>query len=359
MSLTISKAELTGVFLESIAYGVYLMVFNQCMVVLKKRHSRPSDYLVGTAVSLFILITAHLVIDILRNMEAFTSDYPNPNTYYEKYNTWQNILKSSLYVAVTLVSDAFILYRSFILWGRNYLIAAFPFLLFISDIGIGVFWVYTLSLVVPGENVFVDALSVRVKTFYTITLAMNVICTSLIAFKILKIQKVVAPFAKATEDQISRLVPIIVESGSAYSAFLVVMIGTYTSQSPAMFIFLNSMSPIIVSSVYFNFTICSPYIRHRASWYFSSVIVRVGLGLSHGDSHHSGTLSSRDIRWITRASSRLPNSQQIYSAPFPDGGVQVSLQQTTHTHTDGFPDDIENDISSAGGEYKSPSFHAM
>ena len=74
MALTIPKAELTGVFLESLAYGfvipslsmfhadldlgVYLMVFNQCMFVLRKRHSRPSDYLVGTAISLFILITA-------------------------------------------------------------------------------------------------------------------------------------------------------------------------------------------------------------------------------------------------------------------------------------------------------------
>jgi hypothetical protein len=38
--------------------GVYLMVFNECMSVLRKRRSRPSDYLVGTALSLFILITA-------------------------------------------------------------------------------------------------------------------------------------------------------------------------------------------------------------------------------------------------------------------------------------------------------------
>jgi hypothetical protein len=68
-------------------------------------------------------------------------------------------------------------------------------LLFIADIGlssstvvllqltryiaIGIFWVYSLSLVLPGENVFVDALFVRVTTFYSITLAMNVICTCL------------------------------------------------------------------------------------------------------------------------------------------------------------------------------------
>ncbi|KAG2340351.1 hypothetical protein BDR05DRAFT_966865 [Suillus weaverae] len=346
MALTIPKAELIGVFLESLAYGAYLMVFNQCMFVLRKRRSRPSDYLVGTAVSLFILITAHLAIDILRNMQAFTADEAEPNyptTYYGTFDTWQNILKSTLYVAVTLVSDAFILYRSFILWGRNYLITAFPFLLFIADIAIGVFWVYTLSLVVPGENVFADDLSVRVTTFYSITLTMNVICTLLIALKILKIQKAIAPFTNGNENQISRLVPIIVESGSAYSALLVVMIGTYTSKSPAMFIILNSMSPII-------------------GIVFSSVIVRVGLGLSHGDSHRAnGTMSSsRNIQWMTRASLRPPISEQpIYSEPFPYGGVQVSLQQTVHTHTDGLPDDIENDISSSHTDHKSGSFRVL
>jgi hypothetical protein len=346
MALTISKAELIGVFVESLAYGVYLMVFNQCMSVLRKRYSRPSDYLVGTAVSLFILITAHLVIDILRNMQAFTADeaVPNyPTKYYGTFDTWQNILKSTLYVAVTLVSDAFILYRSFILWGRNYLIATFPFLLFIADIAIGVFWVYTLSLVVPGEDVFADALSIRVKIFYSITLAMNIICTSLIALKIFKIQKVVASFKNVNNDQVSRLLPIIVESGSVYSALLVIMIGTYTSNSPAMFIILNSMSPII-------------------GIVFSSVIVRVGLGLSHGDSHRAnGTLSSsRNMQWMTRASSRLPNSEQpVYSPPFSYGGVQVSLQQSVHTHTDGLPDDIENDISNSPTEYKSSSFRVL
>ncbi|OJA12411.1 hypothetical protein AZE42_03395 [Rhizopogon vesiculosus] len=341
MVLTIPKAELTGVFLESLAYGVYLMVFNECMFVLRNRqHSRPNDYLVGTAVSLFILITAHLVIDIVRNMDAFTSNegVPNyPSTYYGTWDTWKNILKSGLYVAVTLVSDAFILYRSFILWGRNYLITTFPFLLFIADIAIGVFWIYTLSLVLPGENVFFDALSIRVTTFYSITLAMNVICTSLIAIKILKIQRAVSSFSKGKEAQVSRLVPIIVESGSVYSAMLVVMITTYTSGSPAMFIFLNSMSPII--------------------GIFSSVIVRVGLGLSHGDSHHTTTaISSARNPWATRASSRNPmNSQQVYTPSFPDGGAQVSLQHTIHTHIDGFPDDIESRLSRPSDYKHSPA----
>ncbi|EGO01342.1 hypothetical protein SERLA73DRAFT_87928, partial [Serpula lacrymans var. lacrymans S7.3] len=307
MTLTIPKAELTGVFLESLAYGVYLMVFNQCVTVLRKRSSRPSFYLQGTAVSLFVLVTMHLVIDILRNMIAFTSDEATPNFplyYYGLYDTWENVFKSGTYVAVTVVSDAFILYRSFIVWGRSYLITTIPFMLFLADIAIGIFWVYTLSLVLPGENVFADALSVRVKTFYSITLAMNVICTTLIAYKIWRIQRAVAPFAKGNENDLSRVVAIIVESGSVYSAVLVVMIATYTSGSPAMFIFLNSISPVI-------------------GIVFSSVIVRVGMGVSHGDSYHAkGTISSIRHRITARSSTRPTESLYPGSnhCPFPEGG---------------------------------------
>jgi hypothetical protein len=190
------------------------------------------------------------------------------------------------------------MYRCFIVWGRSYFVIIVPFLLLLADIGkhlppsawlactyehaaIGIFWVYTLSLVVPGENVFADALSVRVKAFYAITLTMNVMCTSrsytifpslpaftvprptaLLAFKIWRIQRNVAPFARGNED-LSRIMVIVIESGklrremscylltpttiptlpgSVYSALLIVMIATYASASPAMFIFLNSVS---------------------------------------------------------------------------------------------------------------------
>jgi len=38
--------------------GLYVMVFKECMSVLRKRRSRPGNHLVGTAISLFILTTA-------------------------------------------------------------------------------------------------------------------------------------------------------------------------------------------------------------------------------------------------------------------------------------------------------------
>jgi len=329
MALTIPRAELIGVFLESAAYGIYLTIFSQCLLVLRKRARRPNDYLLGTAVTLFILITLHLIIDILRNVEAFTDDMSTPDypeMYYGQFNTWQDILKSGLYVGVTLVSDAFILYRSYIVWGRSYLVTLFPSLLLLADTAIGVLWVYTLSEVTElRADVFSDTLSIRVKTFYAITLAMNVICTVLIAYKIWSIQHAVSPFSQGIREDnvLTQVAAIVVESGSFYSAMLIIMIATYSSGSPAMFMFLNSMSPII-------------------GIVFSSVIVRVGMGVSHGDRSarprgHSG--SSVRHPWSQTGGGaslgRRPASghpDELYS--FPNGGVQVTLQQTVHTHVD-------------------------
>lgn len=118
------------IFLAKRYSGVYIMIFLQCMQVLQRRRWRPSDYLLGTTVSLFVLITAvsklhirfprsygsqrhskHLVIDIIRTLDAFTSNMATPNypiEYYGNLVTWQDISRNAVYVTTTVVSDAFI-----------------------------------------------------------------------------------------------------------------------------------------------------------------------------------------------------------------------------------------------------------
>lgn len=99
---------------------------------------------------------------------------------------------------------------------------------------------YTITLVRPGETVFVTFLVQRIEIFYGITLAMNFICTcafcrqlypppislfsklaALIAYKIWTIQKPVAPFFKGGENDLSRLAAIVVESGESGRSLIV------------------------------------------------------------------------------------------------------------------------------------------
>jgi hypothetical protein len=93
---------------------------------------------------------------------------------------------------------------------------------------------------------------------------------------------------------------------------------------------------------------------------FSSVIVRVGLGVSHGDSHYTErTISS--ARGPFRRSIRSDNNEHNHPAITPHGGVQVSLQQKVHTHINGFPDshDVTNDAPVMHAKLDSSPFHAI
>ncbi|KII90895.1 hypothetical protein PLICRDRAFT_684125 [Plicaturopsis crispa FD-325 SS-3] len=268
----------------SICAGAYAIVFSQCVSVLATRRDakwHPRAYLMWTTIVLFVLATLHLGVDIDRNLDAQTSDVWTPEgaeKYYQNLGTWKNVLKSVCYVTTTVISDAFIVYRCYIVWQMNHAVVYVPAALFLADIAVGIWWCYTLSTVGPGQDFHTAHLSRLVTSFYAITLGLTSICTALIAYRIRKIQMCVASYCP-TDSRLTQVVALVVESGAIYSACLVVMIVTYSSESPAMFIFLNL---------------------------FSAVIVRVGRGVSHGD-RFSDTSSPRGA---------------------PEDGVQISLEQT-------------------------------
>lgn len=95
-------------------------------------------------------------------------------------------------------------YRTFVVWGHNYLFALIPFGLVLADVGtqlsmfpvlslhltlvtfasaLGVYAVFLLSQVVPGNDALMSTVTERVKYFYAVTLALNLLCTSKLALR--------------------------------------------------------------------------------------------------------------------------------------------------------------------------------
>jgi hypothetical protein len=244
MPLPQTSSELIGTFVEAVLFGVYWTIFWDCMKVLWSRGLKTGAawYLFLTATSLFALVTAHLVVDIDRNIDAFISSSPDPHfadKYYAKFSAFKDVFKSALYTTATLLADAFILYRTFIVWGGSYLITIVPFLLFLADIAIGILWTYTVSLVPTGANIFINELSTRIKIFYTITMCLNILCTALISYKIWRIQSDMTNYSTRRDNRLTRVIAIIVESGAVYSLLLIILISLWTTSSPVMYIFLN------------------------------------------------------------------------------------------------------------------------
>ncbi|KIM90158.1 hypothetical protein PILCRDRAFT_811884, partial [Piloderma croceum F 1598] len=110
ITIPVSVAELIGTFLETFGYGVYVVIFPKCLDILRGKDVKRGlmSYLLATMWISFVLITVHLIVDLIRAFTAFTGsmDLPgSPEKYYAKGNTVLTITKMATYVSETLLSD--------------------------------------------------------------------------------------------------------------------------------------------------------------------------------------------------------------------------------------------------------------
>ncbi|KAI0337376.1 hypothetical protein BDW22DRAFT_1364141 [Trametopsis cervina] len=269
---TAVRAELIGTFIEILAYGVYFVVFCKCLQVLHVKYTegRPTAVLACTALLIFVLVTIHFIMDILRCLNAFTTHLDIPNyaaVYYTIVRRDLDLVKSGAYIAMTIVSDSLIGYRTYIVWARSMFLAVFLALLIVADVALGTYAVYLLAATRPGDDALSGRVTERVKWFYVVTLVVNLLCTVLIALKIWRVQHEVdrySPAVSALRNGGSsknggrgglfrvrnwmpgdRLILVVVESAAIYSLLLIIMIVMSVLGAPAMLAMLNLIAPII------------------------------------------------------------------------------------------------------------------
>jgi hypothetical protein len=244
----VATSELIGALFEAVGYGIYLMVTPRVLnVLIRKKHMGKAQriYFLTTTVLLFVFATVHIFVDLTRAMVAFTSQMSVPNyaeRYFANVNTGWNISKNASYTSATIVADTLLVYRTFIVWGRNYWIALVPTLILMADFSLSVWFTWSINEAHPGNSVLVSAVFVRSKYFLIATLVLNLLCTLLISVRIWRIQRLVTPF-KASRG--ANAISIIVESAALYSAVTVVLIVCSILNISPFFFFLNSMPPLI------------------------------------------------------------------------------------------------------------------
>ncbi|CAL1713327.1 unnamed protein product [Somion occarium] len=218
MIVTVATAQLIGAFLYTLGYGVYLVVFPRCLALLRRMEVKGYVlvYLLFTLVGSFITITMHLIAD------------------------------NTCYIIVTIIADALIVYRTFIVWNRSYRVIIIPIVLLAGDIATSIWFDWSHTAGSPADMVIHSPTWASLKYFCALTLALNVLCTCMIAVKIWCIQRDVdmLVFQRGTR-RLSKILAIILESAAIYSAFLFAVLGLTIAESGAMFIVLNPIPPVI------------------------------------------------------------------------------------------------------------------
>ncbi|KAF8629341.1 hypothetical protein AX15_003502, partial [Amanita polypyramis BW_CC] len=245
MAVEASTGQLIGTFLETLGFGIYLVVGPQAFVILRRRKLRMglAVYLYSTIIITFILITFHLAIDLTRAFIAFTAhtDIPNsPEKFYNNVKSTLTFVKSSTVVATTLVADILLIYRTSVLWKHRWWILILPIALYGLDVAASIWFTWSLKQGMNGSNVLYSSPIERSVYFCAATLAVNLVCTCLIAYRIWAAQTAVARYT-SVHHRVQNALSIVLESAAIYTASLVCMIILASNRSGFLFVFLNSV----------------------------------------------------------------------------------------------------------------------
>ncbi|KAK0222212.1 hypothetical protein IW262DRAFT_1460514 [Armillaria fumosa] len=260
-SISLEKANFVALVLEALLYGSFSVLFIAALWVIFQKRSGINVNLLSTVIIIWILATVHLILDVVRAVEAFVDADGTALDYYSNLSNPLQAAKTAIYVILTLVGDGFAIYRCYVVWNRRWYIIPGPLLL-LCGTGGGFGATVAFSQAAPGAEVFLPAIVPWITSFISMTLCTNVVCTFLIAYRILSIQRAVRSLAQVNTARSALM--MILESAAVYSASVVSLMITYSLNSNAQYTVLDLTAPLIGIT-------------------FTAIILRVSLGISSRD----------------------------------------------------------------------------
>ncbi|KAF7376696.1 hypothetical protein MSAN_00086600 [Mycena sanguinolenta] len=215
-----TKEVYLGALLGNIIYGFYLSAFVECCVVFVRVKEERTDarqkYIIFTAALMFLLITTRCIINTYRCVAAFNvaEDFVgigNPDSTLD-------LIANACWFLLTAFADAFIIFRTYIVWERNWLVIIIPVLLCLANLGSSIWLMTALADLKFSPTVWESIAYKSMNLFLVLTLCTNIICTALISFRILRIYREVSSTSRMYR---MRAVSAVVESAAIYTLVLV------------------------------------------------------------------------------------------------------------------------------------------
>ncbi|KAF9077154.1 hypothetical protein BDP27DRAFT_1311915 [Rhodocollybia butyracea] len=175
-----------GTFLEVLVYGAYVATFIKHIQVLAIRRRKLAPwtfiYLSTASLLLFVIATVAIVVDLIFTTHIFKS--PTDPVDFSGYGRRHSINSGCALFAMA-VSDAFLVYRSYILYNTRLRVVAIPLLVLVIQFGVGIWGIISLREI--NDDPWTEhpqKLTLAETIFGFISLAVNLICTGLIIVRL-------------------------------------------------------------------------------------------------------------------------------------------------------------------------------
>ncbi|KAI0632006.1 hypothetical protein C8Q77DRAFT_893101 [Trametes polyzona] len=269
MSFPSDEAKLVSIFVQTLLYGAYTIVFILTVWVLLVRQ-RTSTPIQDPMLWISFVMRSSLSVK-------------SPGVRHHTLTSSPGLPRSSGAQCTYCKPSSEIASLCYLVWGGARLIAI-PSVLLLGSTASGIGILYSFAKTVPDAEIFADKLQKWIVSFFSLTLATNIICTGLVALRIWWINRAIMKFTSRSYRPILFLV---LESGAVYSVTLMALLILYKTGSWFQYVLLDAISPIV-------------------GLVFSMVIIRIGLGITtvHGVS------TAQSVTSWPQQTARAPDSSQ-------------------------------------------------
>ncbi|KAJ7439123.1 hypothetical protein FB451DRAFT_1302840 [Mycena latifolia] len=259
-TISLDGACLLGGMLNSMGYGILTVMtgFTLKSLLANKQLRYPSRLLLSVLSLIWILSTAHWIINVYRAYQAFIKVPEGAAHFYSTLSMPSDTARNVVYCMLTVVADTFAIYRAYLVWNRKWYMVTVPVIMLGGAVVTACGAIYNFT---KGDALFDTTILPWATSWFVMTFSTNVVCTCLIGYRIIQSQRSIQKLIEVTNDRLWNTLIIIVESAAIYSSVLIVLISCYLLDSNAQYIVLDmSISTIGIA--------------------FTTIILRVSLGIS-------------------------------------------------------------------------------
>ncbi|SJL11543.1 uncharacterized protein ARMOST_14947 [Armillaria ostoyae] len=200
------------------------------------------------AASLWLLVfsTLYVACHLRFILDAFIYSNGEPIDTFQDMSHPVNVMLLVTFVAQTFMGDCILLYRCWVIYGRQWMVVICPVIMCIAEIGCGIAGVCIETSLGPDSSITNPSIFPLILTHLSLTLATNVITTSLIVHRIWTVHSAVRQVVPSIKNNpLRNALVVVIESASVYTVSAVVLLVIYAIGSDACYVMTGTIVQII------------------------------------------------------------------------------------------------------------------
>ncbi|KAF9008488.1 hypothetical protein BDZ89DRAFT_1025173 [Hymenopellis radicata] len=253
-----------GLVFTCILYGIDFYMYCQSLYIFMfkpRNRSGSSDRMypiLGGAMIFFLTMALFANVVFLDFMWIGHRDFEGGPLAYLSFasSIWFQVLGTVADQIVYFISDGILIYRCYIIWNSSLPIVILPILLYLASIAVAI--ILAVETATPGVNFFTGSTVNFALMWGGFSIAVNVLVTGLIAFKIITARKRFQTAVPLEADSLrvyTGAVAILVESGLFYTVTGIVwevVYGKNLVASPALTFIWGTVAALAPQAIIFR-----------------------------------------------------------------------------------------------------------